>query len=563
MNARAVAPGTTLAGRYRIEDLVGETAGSRTWRASDVVLNRSVGVQILPADDPRCAAFLDAARRSTAVTDPRFLRVLDCAEDEDGITYTIREWARTVPLTVVLAEGPLPNRRAATLVAEVADAMAAAHEAGVYHRRLDLTTVHVKDTGAVRISGLGSDHALRSPERAPAQRSGEDTGETAMRPSAETGTAAVYAAELEDVRAIGRILYACLVARWPGARDTGLPPAPTEHGRLLRPRQVRAGVSRDIDTVADRILGTPPLHHQLPLVTARDVAVELTLVGEDELLLDDTQSSLVDMVPVNATGLGGATLDPPPALLPASRPRATAPPPPVEPPEAGASRRAVRSAIRTHRQLLGVGVALLVLLAASLAYVVGRETAQGDNGPGPPPRTAGPQVAATPGDDQTRANTQVGRLVPQDVSDFDPNGSDGENPELAALAVDGDPETAWTTVEYYQTTPELRKDGVGLLVDLGREREIASYDALFTGAPTSYELYAAPAGTREAPTSIEELGDPFETNTVSDSDEEQRVDLFPRVTARYVVLWLTSLPEKEPGTYQGAVRELKLEEVVS
>jgi putative peptidoglycan lipid II flippase len=520
-------------------------------------------VQILAADDPRCGAFLDAARRSTAVTDPRFLRVLDCAENENGITYTIREWARTVPLTVVLAEGPLPNRRAATLVAEIADAMSAAHEMGVYHRRLDLTTVHVKDTGAVRISGLASDHALRSPERAPAQRSGEDTGETAIRPGADTATAAVYAAELEDVRAIGRILYACLVARWPGARDTGLPPAPTEHGRLLRPRQVRAGVSRDIDTVVDRILGTPPRHHLLPLVTARDVATELALVGEDELLLDDTQSSVVDMVAVNATGLGGATMDSPPALLPASRPRATAPPPPVEPPEAGATRRAMRSAIRTHRQLLGVGVALLVLLAASLAYVVGRQTAQGDNGPGPAPRASDSSATTTASQDQTRTNTEVARLEPQAVSDFDPNGSDGENPELAAFAADGDPETAWTTVEYYQTKPELGKDGVGVLIDLGREREIVSYDALFTGAPTSYELYAAPSGTQEPPTDIKELGDPFETNTVSDSGGAKQVDLFPDVTARYVVLWLTSLPEKAPGTYQGVVRELKLERVVS
>jgi putative peptidoglycan lipid II flippase len=554
-----VAPGHTLAGRYRIEDLVGETAGSRTWRAFDSVLNRSVGVQILAADDPRCTAFLEAARRSTVVTDPRFLRVLDVAEDEDGIAYTIREWARTVPLTVVLGEGPLPNRRAATLVTELAEAMAAAHEVGVQHRRLDLGTVHVKDTGAVRVSGLGTDHVLRSPERVPAQRSGEDTGETAVGSGSDSGTAAQYAAELSDVRAIGRILYACLVARWPGARDTGLPPAPTEHGRLLRPRQVRAGVSRDIDTVVDRILGTPPLHHLTPLVTARDVATELALVGEDDLLLDDAQSSLVDMVAVNGAGLGGATLDPPPALLPASRPRATPPAPPVEPPEAGASRQAVRSAIRTHRQLLGVGVALLVLLAASLAFVVGRESAQDDGSGGGRP-TVGP--TETPGQ---RTNAEVVTLEPESVTDFDPQGTDGgENAETAALAVDGDPDTAWTTL-YDRGSPELGnlKDGVGLLIDLGRDREIWSYDALFTGSPTSFELYAAPPGTQQPPTTIAELGEPFVTDTADNDplNPASRMALRPPVTARYVVLWLTSLPEETPGSgsYLGQVRELRLE----
>jgi putative peptidoglycan lipid II flippase len=593
VNARAVAPGSTLAGRYRIEDLVGETAGSRTWRAFDSVLNRSVAIQVVTGDDPRCTEFLEAARRSTVVTDPRFLRVLDVAEDDGGITYTIREWARAVPLGVLLREGPLSNRRAASLVNEVAEAMASAHDAGVQHCRLDLSTIQVKDTGAVRITGLGTEHVLHSLARVPVQRTGDDAptdpeegGDTAedlqqltggdlaggaavasgsaAAGSARTdsGTALQYAAELGDVQAIGRVLYACLVARWPGPRDMTLPPAPTEHGRLLRPRQVRAGVSRDIDTVVDRILGSPPRHHLTPLVTARDVAHELALVGEDEPLLDDTHSSLIDMVAVGAPGVGGSSLDPPPALLPASRPRAV-PATPVEPPEAGASRRAVRSAIRTHRQLLGVGVALLVILAGALAFVVGRYSVDGGGEPDDPSTTGG-----GPSSSSERANREVISLDPELVTDFDPQGTDGgENPEIAPLVADGDMETAWTTLQYF-TSPELGnlKDGVGVLVDLGADREIWSYTVAFTGAPTSYELYAAAPGTTEAPSDIEELGEPFESRT-ADSDPVsptvRKVALRPRVTTRFVVLWLTSLPEESPGsgTYRGQVRELRLEGV--
>jgi putative peptidoglycan lipid II flippase len=590
VNARAVAPGFTLAGRYRIEDLVGEIAGSRTWRAFDSVLNRSVAIQVLAGDDPRCADFLEAARRSTVVTDPRFLRVLDVAEDDGGITYTIREWARALPLGVVLREGPLSNRRAASLVSEVAEAMACAHDAGVQHCRLDLSTIQVKDTGAVRITGLGTEHVLHSTARVPVQRTSDDApaepdegGDTAEdlqqldggdlagtsaaaapdNTRTDNGTALQYAAELGDVQAIGRVLYACLVARWPGPRDTALPPAPTEHGRLLRPRQVRAGVSRDVDTVVDRILGSPPLHHLTPLVTARDVAHELALVGEDDPLIDDTHSSLVDMVAIGAPGMGGSSLDPPPALLPASRPRAV-PATPVEPPEAGASRRAVKSAIRTHRQLLGVGVALLVLLAGALAFVVGRYSVgdgRGDDAGDPATTGADPSSSFS-----ARANREVVGLEAELVTDFDPQGTDGgENPETAALVADGDLETAWTTLQYL-TSPELGnlKDGVGVLVDLGEDHELWSYNVAFTGAPTSYELYAAPPGTTNPPTSIEELGEPFEARTAdSDPPVERKVALRPRVTTRFVVLWLTSLPEESPGsaTYRGQVRELRLEGV--
>src|SRR5690625_7381249 len=75
---------------------------------------------------------------------------------------------------------------------------------------------------------------------------------------------------------IGKLLYVCLAGRWPGGRIDGLKAAPTEHGRLLRPRQVRAGVSRDVDTVCDRILGTPPRHGEEPLRTARGSGHERT-----------------------------------------------------------------------------------------------------------------------------------------------------------------------------------------------------------------------------------------------------------------------------------------------
>ena len=115
MEGLAIQPGSILAGRYRIDDLVGEAAGSTTWRAFDQILNRSVSIRAVAADDPRLPAFLDAARRSTAVSDPRFLPVLDAVADEDGIAYVVREWSRGLPLSVILREGPLPDRKSTRL----------------------------------------------------------------------------------------------------------------------------------------------------------------------------------------------------------------------------------------------------------------------------------------------------------------------------------------------------------------------------------------------------------------------------------------------------------------
>ncbi|MGH3452825.1 MAG: protein kinase family protein, partial [Nocardioidaceae bacterium] len=212
MEGQAIQPGSILAGRYRIDDLVGEAAGSTTWRAFDQILNRSVSIRAVASDDPRRAAFLEAARRSTAVSDPRFLPVLDAVPDEDGIAYVVREWSRGLPLSVILREGPLPSQRGATIVAEVAEALAYAHEAGMPHRAINPSTVLVKDNGAVRITGLGTEYALRAAAPAPSPDAADD-------PAADA--AARHAGEQVDVRALGRVLYACLVARWPGGRGFG------------------------------------------------------------------------------------------------------------------------------------------------------------------------------------------------------------------------------------------------------------------------------------------------------------------------------------------------------
>ena len=50
------------------------------------------------------------------------------------------------------------------------------------------------------------------------------------------------------------LLYACLVGRWPGYPDSVVPTAPRDHGRLLRPRQVKAGVPKALDTLCGQIL---------------------------------------------------------------------------------------------------------------------------------------------------------------------------------------------------------------------------------------------------------------------------------------------------------------------
>ena len=539
MHADTLSPGTQLAGRYRIEDLMGETPRSQTWRAVDRILNRSVSVQVVRSDDGSSDAFLTAARAATAVDDPRFLRVLDAAE-EGGHAYVVREWARGVSLDTVLQQGPLPAPRAVGVVREVAEAVASAHRAGVHHGRLDPARVIVKHNGAVRVLGLATDQALHAPTTAPTAAPAAVDGESTAHSNGSSAAIGPLLAEQADVTALGRLLYACLVARWPGGRDLGLPSAPTEHGRLLRARQVRAGVDPDIDTVCDRILGTPPRHHATPLRSAAEVARELAVLADaaetPPSFVDDDDATMARGVLPAAPDASG----PPPAIHQVPPPRTGPSAPPVTPaapePRTGA------------RGPVWLGIALLVALAAVLAFFVGRVGSDVL-----PTITGGPPASSTP--DRTTP-TSGGPLEIASVTDFDPLGDGVEHSEEAPLVTDQDPASVWSTQEYYES-PTLGnlKEGVGLLVDLGSPQDVSRVDLTLIGSPTSVEVLAAPGAT-SAPTGVEGL----ETlgSTVADGEDpvQASVEADAPVTTRYLVVWLTSLPQVEENVYVGTIAEM-------
>ncbi|KAA1380339.1 protein kinase family protein [Aeromicrobium fastidiosum] len=512
---RSLASGDVLAHRYELQDLVNERHGSTTWRAHDKTLNRNVGIEMISSADPRAQHFLEAARESTSVTDPRFLRVLDLIEDEQQHHLVVREWARAFPLDQLLAQSPLPNRRAATVVAEVAEAMAHAHENGVYHRRLTPHQVLLKQSGAVRVVGLGVATAL-----APVGR--QDT------------LSDLQAYEQLDVQALGRLLYASVTGRWPGGDVDGLAAAPVEHGRLLRPRQVRAGVSRDIDSIADRILGTPPRHHATPLRKAADIARILRLSGEDDDIHDDQPSlagiSSPDLLRLDPVIVPGG---PPPGLEPPRRrPKAYEPAPPTT---FERSKQRARHAAKGDRGLVLLGVVGALVILSLIGFLVFRT----DN------HSADPIDASSP----------VRVLPVQRATDFDPQGEDGrENREQARLAVDGVATTGWQTSTYLGL-PTLGgvKDGVGLVLDLGGLREVDSLRLRLAGEPTSLVVYAASDDVTRTPRSRRDL-EPVAT--VDGVGTDASIALRSGIVTRYVVVWLTSLPEVETGVFRGEIRDV-------
>lgn len=225
--------GTRLADRYRLVECIEKADGVSTWRATDEKLARPVGIHILATETELAEAVVAAAQDAAMVDDGRFLRVLD-AVHRNNAAYVIYEWLpdlRTLS-AVLTADGPLDPDNAQRVVTEAAEALAAAHEAGLSHLRLQADTILLTPTGQVKILGLCLEAALHSTTAGDPARS--------------------------DARGLGRILYAALTARWPEGEAFGLAAAPFEHGAICTPRQVRAGVPDALDAVVDRLLNPNP-----------------------------------------------------------------------------------------------------------------------------------------------------------------------------------------------------------------------------------------------------------------------------------------------------------------
>ena len=133
--------------------------------------------------------------------------------------------------------------------------------------------------------------------------------------------------------------------------------------------------------------------------------------------------------------------------------------------------------------------------------------------------------------------------------DFDPQGGDGENADEAALAVDGDPATAWTTCATTSSSARRgSRPGSGWCSTSGPSHDVSEVDLTTVGSPTSRQRLRLPHRPGQPATGSRSPAAPTLTGTTG------TVSLDQPVTGRYVVVWLTKLPAV-PGGFRGGIAE--------
>ena len=293
--------GTTLGGRYRLVELLGQGGMATIYRARDAQLDRDVAVKLLRPEfgqDPDfLARFRDEARAAASLNHPNIVSVFDFGEDESG-PYLVMEIVEGEDLASILrGNGPLAPRQAARVSAEAAKALQAAHIRGIVHRDVKPSNILVARDGRIKVADFGIARALNE---AQLTLPGTTMGSVHyFSPEQARGEPATVAS---DIYALGIVLFETLTGQRPFSGDGA---AAVALARLTttppRPSALREGVPPELDAIVTKAMALDPAG-RYPSAAAMASALEGYLSDAGE------RTGVVPVAGAAAAGAAAATV---------------------------------------------------------------------------------------------------------------------------------------------------------------------------------------------------------------------------------------------------------------
>ena len=155
----AVGIGSTL-GRYQVMAEIGQGGMSVVYRAHDTQLQRDVAVKVmhpfLAEQEEARERFKREAVAVARLRHANIIQIFDYSDAGMDATYIVMELVAGTPLSTLLSQGPLgPPEAGGVLARPVADALQAAHTAGVIHRDLKPENILVGSSGVLKLTDFG------------------------------------------------------------------------------------------------------------------------------------------------------------------------------------------------------------------------------------------------------------------------------------------------------------------------------------------------------------------------------------------------------------------------
>lgn len=210
-----------LGDRYTLNHRIAVGGMGEVWEATDTLLGRRVAVKILKEEFRTAPTFLARfraeARHAGQLNHPGIAAVYDYGEAADS-AFLVMELVDGQPLSELIVEQPgLSDLAKLSILVQAADALHAAHEAGIVHRDVKPGNLMVRPDGTVKVTDFGIARALAS---ASLTDHGQMIGTPAyVSPEQASGDPVTGAS---DIYSLGVVAYEMFAGHWPFERDTPL-----------------------------------------------------------------------------------------------------------------------------------------------------------------------------------------------------------------------------------------------------------------------------------------------------------------------------------------------------
>jgi serine/threonine protein kinase len=475
--------GELIAERYELDEVVGTGGMSSVYRAHDRLLERDVALKVLHEqfgeDGEHVERFRREARAVAQLSHPNIVTVIDRGE-QDGRQFIVFEYVAGENLkSLVEREAPLPEDEAVELALQVARALAFAHDHGLVHRDVKPQNVLLTDLGEAKVTDFGIARSLDRDVRGGLTQTGTVMGTSDyIAPEQARGS---HASAETDIYSLGVVLYELLTGELPFTGENFVAVAMRHINEPVPSvRERRPDVSPRLDAAIQRAMAKEPRQR---FRTMEAFAAELEACRAQPEM--------------DGAGTGAETL----VLAPPKRRRVDRPP---------AERPSVWPLI-----LLLAGLAVLAGIFAAVFAFTGStpksliDNAVGSKPPAKPVRLSG-------------------------LSGYDPFGTGGEHDQDARLATDGQQDTFWRTETYDSSLSAIGKQGVGLLLDVGRARKLSKLTVTSDTQGFTAKIEAGQSASG-----------PFPPVSSSETVGSSTTFSLHGGRARYYVVWITDLGEND------------------
>lgn len=272
-NPEATLAGTVIAGKYRVDHVLGAGGMGVVVKATHIHLNQAVALKLLRADAAKSpemiTRFLREAKAAAKLPPEHIARVTDIGQTDQGEPFLVMELLAGHDLKTELeARGPLPIEEAVGYILQASEGIAEAHAAGLVHRDLKPANLFL-DTRSVsgpviKVLDFGLSKSY-DPKLDKLTHTHSSFG-TPGYMSPEQIRSAKYAEPRSDQHALGMILFELLTGRMPFLAENVAElivvifTTPPPHAREFRP-----DVPKALDAALVRAMGKRPEDRYLDL----------------------------------------------------------------------------------------------------------------------------------------------------------------------------------------------------------------------------------------------------------------------------------------------------------